>query len=162
MNHFIIFFGSLSHQNLVQILSWWSTQFWWNYFLLFLVNWNSFKFLTKVKMIFYVFVIGNFFKYKAKNIFKSVFFIWIHVTADSLVSLIKDPLEASVEFTAFIHRKRDRSHFEIYWEFICFFLIFLSIFEKNKVVALPFNETDVALWESKNKKIVTWCFWHHR
>lgn len=163
MNHFILFFSCLSHQDFIQILSWWSTQLWWNHaFLLFFVNWNTFEFLTKIKMIFYVFVVSDFFKYKAKNIFKSILFVWIHVTTDSFVSLIKDPLETSINFTTFIHRKRDRRHFKVNWKFVCFFLIFFGIFKKDKVVALSFNETNVTLGESKNKKIVTWCFWHHQ
>jgi len=98
-------------------------------------------------MIFYVFVVSDFFKYKAKNIFKSILFVWIHVTTDSFVSLIKDPLETSINFTAFIHRKRDRRHFKVNWKFVCFFLIFFGIFKKDKVVALSFNETNVTLGE---------------
>ena len=106
-------------------------------------------------MIFYVIVIGNFFKNQAKNIFESIFSVWVHVAPNSFVTLIENPLETSIDFAAFVHRKRDRCHLKVNWKFVCLFLTVFRIFKEDKIIALSFNETNETFWESMIRKIVT-------
>ena len=99
-------------------------------------------------MIFYVFVIGNFFKNLAKYLFEGVLFIWIHIATYVLVILIKNPLEAGINLCAFIHCERYRRHLQVYRKLVSFLLLIFGALELKEVVALALIETYITFGET--------------
>lgn len=99
-------------------------------------------------MVFDIVIVCNLFKDEAKYVFEGVFLIRRHITADTLIIFIEDPLKAGVDFTTLVHGEGNGSHFEIYGKLVGFFLVIFGIFELNEVVVLPLYEAYCAFGKS--------------
>lgn len=106
-------------------------------------------------MILDVLIIGNFFQYQAQNILKRLLFIRRHIAPNLFIPFIESPLKARVNLSTLVHGEGDRIHLQINRKLIGLFLAIFSVFEMDKVVALPFNEADEAFCESTLRKRVT-------
>jgi hypothetical protein len=100
-------------------------------------------------MILDIIVISNFLKNKTEQILKGVFLIRRHITPNSLISLIKHPLKARINFARLVHGKSDGIHFQIDGKLVCLLAFGFGVFELDEVVALVFDKSDDAFGESE-------------